>query len=136
MARLPLREIVPSQDIVYVGGGSMRNLLAIWRVHGLDLLLREAWERGIVLAGLSAGAMCWFQGAVTTSFGAPVATTGLGWLPAPSPCTPTASPTGARSCLRAVADDTVPAEGTAWRRSLCLSARSGTLAGSVSSGPG
>jgi peptidase E len=81
MARLPLREIVPSQDIVYVGGGSMRNLLAIWRVHGLDLLLREAWERGIVLAGLSAGAMCWFQGAVTTSFGAPVATTGLGWLP-------------------------------------------------------
>ncbi len=50
------------QDIVYVGGGSMRNLLAIWRAHELDSLLVEAWERGIVLAGLSAGAMCWFEG--------------------------------------------------------------------------
>ena len=43
------------QDVIYVGGGSMRNLLAIWRAHGLDALLREAWERGVVLAGLSAG---------------------------------------------------------------------------------
>ena len=63
--------IVLSQDIVYVGGGSMRNLLAIWRVHRLDAILREAWERGIVLAGLSAGAMCWFEGGVTTSSGCP-----------------------------------------------------------------
>ena len=59
MPRTPsLRELLLSQDIVYVGGGSMRNLLAIWRVHGLDTILREAWERGVVLAGLSAGAMC------------------------------------------------------------------------------
>jgi dipeptidase E len=69
--RRPLRDIVLSQDIVYVGGGSMRNLLAIWRVHALDRLLRDAWERGVVLAGLSAGAMCWFDGGVTTSSGAP-----------------------------------------------------------------
>jgi peptidase E len=80
--RRSLRDIVLSQDIVYVGGGSMRNLLAIWRVHGLDELLREAWERGIVLAGLSAGAMCWFQGGVTTSSGWPEPTPGLGLLPA------------------------------------------------------
>ena len=59
------------QDIVYVGGGSMRNLLAIWRAHGLDALLREAWEAGIVLAGLSAGAMCWFEAGITRSAGRP-----------------------------------------------------------------
>jgi dipeptidase E len=79
--RRPLRDIVLSQDVIYVGGGSMRNLLAIWRVHGLDRLLRDAWERGIVLAGLSAGAMCWFAGGVTTSSGAPEPTEGLGFLP-------------------------------------------------------
>ena len=67
----PLREHVLEQDVVYVGGGSMRNLLAIWRAHGLDELLREAWERGVVLAGLSAGAMCWFEGGVTRSGGPP-----------------------------------------------------------------
>jgi peptidase E len=79
--RRPLRDIVLSQDVVYVGGGSMRNLLAIWRVHGLDRLLRDAWERGVVLAGLSAGAMCWFEGGVTTSSGDPEPTSGLGFLP-------------------------------------------------------
>ena len=53
--RRPLRDVVLSQDVIYVGGGSMRNLLAIWQVHGLDRMLRDAWERGVVLAGLSAG---------------------------------------------------------------------------------
>lgn len=76
-----LREIVLSQDIVYVGGGSMRNLLAIWRVHGMDEILREAWMAGVVLAGLSAGAMCWFAGGVTTSSGEPEVAKGLGLLP-------------------------------------------------------
>ncbi len=65
------REIVLAHDVVYVGGGSMRNLLAIWRAHGLDELLVEAWQRGIVLAGLSAGAMCWFAGGITKSGGPP-----------------------------------------------------------------
>ena len=60
--RRPLRDVVLSQDVIYVGGGSMRNLLAIWQVHGLDRMLRDAWERGVVLAGLSAGAMCWLRG--------------------------------------------------------------------------
>lgn len=78
---VPLRELLLSQDIVYVGGGSMRNLLAIWRVHGLDEILHEAWERGVVLAGLSAGAMCWFQWGVTKSTGVPEPVEGLGLLP-------------------------------------------------------
>lgn len=75
-----LEEIVLAQDIVYVGGGSMRNLLAIWQAHGLERLLLEAWRRGTVLAGLSAGAMCWFQAGVTRSSGPPEPIAGLGLL--------------------------------------------------------
>jgi len=75
-----LADIVFEQDVVYVGGGSMRNLLAIWRAHELDELLAEAWRRGIVLAGLSAGAMCWFAGGVTCSGGPPEPIAGLGLL--------------------------------------------------------
>ena len=78
---VPLRDIVLEQDIVYVGGGSMRSLLAIWREYGLHDVLREAWERGVVLAGLSAGAMCWFTGGVTKSTGVPRPVAGLGFLP-------------------------------------------------------
>jgi peptidase E len=76
----PLSEIVLAQDIVYVGGGSMRNLLALWHAHGLDRLLVRAWQHGTVLAGLSAGAMCWFQGGVTRSSGPPEPIAGLGLL--------------------------------------------------------
>jgi dipeptidase E len=76
----PLEEIVLEQDIVYVSGGSMRNLLAIWQAHRLDELLTRAWKGGIVLAGLSAGAMCWFEGGITCSGGAPEAIGGLGLL--------------------------------------------------------
>jgi dipeptidase E len=77
----PVEEILLDQDVIYVGGGSMRNLLAIWKAHGLDDVFREAWRRGIVLAGLSAGAMCWFEGAVTKSMGRPEPIAGLGLLP-------------------------------------------------------
>jgi peptidase E len=70
-----------AQDAVYVGGGSMRNMLAIWREHGLEDAMRTAWDRGIVLAGLSAGAMCWFEGGVSMSGGAPEPVHGLGLLP-------------------------------------------------------
>jgi dipeptidase E len=76
-----LEEIVRGQDVIYAGGGSLRNLLAIWRAHGLDRLLVEAWERGAVLAGISAGAMCWFEGGVTRSSGPPEPMAGLGVLP-------------------------------------------------------
>jgi peptidase E len=75
-----LEEIVLGQDIVYVGGGSMRNLLALWHAHGLDRLLVQAWQHGTVLAGLSAGAMCWFQAGVTRSSGPPEPIAGLGVL--------------------------------------------------------
>jgi dipeptidase E len=76
-----LADIVLEQDAIYAGGGSMRNLLAIWRAHGLDELLGEAWRRGIVLAGVSAGAMCWFAGGTTRSAGPPEVIRGLGLLP-------------------------------------------------------
>ena len=66
---LDLRTFVFEQDVVYVGGGSTANLLAIWRLHGLDRILRAAWNRGIVMAGISAGAICWFQHGITDSFG-------------------------------------------------------------------
>jgi peptidase E len=75
-----LEDVVLEQDIVYVGGGSMRNLLAIWQAHELDRILAQAWRQGIVMAGLSAGAMCWFEGGVTRSGGTPEPLAGLGLL--------------------------------------------------------
>jgi peptidase E len=77
-----LRAFVLAQDVVYVGGGSTVNLLAVWRAHGLDSVLREAWDAGVVLCGVSAGALCWFAGGSTDSFGplAPLQD-GLGFLP-------------------------------------------------------
>src|SRR3990172_5408386 len=57
-------------DVVLVNGGNTANMLALWRVHGVDVALREAWERGAVLAGWSAGGNCWFEASVTDSFSA------------------------------------------------------------------
>lgn len=71
------------QDVVWVHGGSVANLLAVWRVHGLDAIFRRVWRAGVVLAGCSAGSICWFQGGTTDSFGPrlrPV-TNGLAFLP-------------------------------------------------------
>jgi len=76
-----LREHLLSQDVIYVGGGSMRNLLAIWREHRVDRVLGEAWRQGVVLCGLSAGAMCWFEGGISKSGGALEVVPGLGLLP-------------------------------------------------------
>lgn len=78
-----LRELVLSQDVIVVGGGNTANMLAIWRVHGFDGLLREAWEQGTVLTGASAGMICWFEAGVTDSFGPQLAgmRDGLGFLP-------------------------------------------------------
>ena len=78
---VPLRSHLLSQDAIYVGGGSMVNLLAIWKAQGLDTILREAWQAGVVLAGLSAGSMCWFEYGVSTSHGRPGPARGLGFLP-------------------------------------------------------
>lgn len=75
-------EDVLAQDVVYVGGGSTANLLAVWRLHGLPDLLAEAARRGTVLAGISAGMNCWYEASSTDSFGpfAPLRD-GLGMLP-------------------------------------------------------
>jgi dipeptidase E len=76
-----LRAHLLEQDLIYVGGGSVVSLLGVWQAHGLDTVLREAWERGVVLCGLSAGSLCWFAEAVTGFHGAPKAVEGLGLLP-------------------------------------------------------
>jgi hypothetical protein len=71
------------QDVVWVGGGSVANLLAVWRLHGLDAILRRVWHAGVVLGGVSAGSICWHSGGVTDSFGPELrpVTDGLGLLP-------------------------------------------------------
>ncbi len=61
--------LLEAQDLIFVGGGSVANMLAVWRVHELELPLRRAWEKGVVLAGVSAGAICWFESGTTDSFG-------------------------------------------------------------------
>src|SRR5579862_2769825 len=78
-----LRELALAHDVILVGGGNTANMLAVWRVHGFDRVLREAWETGVVLAGSSAGMICWFEAGVTDSFGPELAgmRDGLGFLP-------------------------------------------------------
>lgn len=68
-----LRAYLLSQDLIYVGGGNTANMMAVWRVHGVDAILREAYAQGTVLCGVSAGALCWFDCGVTDSFGAGLA---------------------------------------------------------------
>jgi dipeptidase E len=63
-----LESFVLAQDVIYVGGGNTASLLAVWRAHGLDRVLRKAWEQGVVMCGLSAGMNCWFEQSVTDSF--------------------------------------------------------------------
>jgi peptidase E len=72
-----------AQDVIWVGGGSVANLLAVWRAHGVDEIMREAWAAGVVLAGVSAGSLCWHIGGTTDSFGPDLrpVTNGLALLP-------------------------------------------------------
>jgi len=78
-----MRAHLLGQDVIWVGGGSVANLLAVWRVHGLDEVLRECWERGVVLGGVSAGSICWYVGGPTDSYGTDLRLSppGLGLLP-------------------------------------------------------
>src|SRR5437764_8979730 len=64
-----LRRFALGHDVIFVGGGNTANALAIWRVHGFDEILCEAYEQGTLLAGSSAGMLCWFEAGVTDSFG-------------------------------------------------------------------
>ena len=80
--RTDMASLLAAQDVIYVGGGNTANMLAVWRVHGVDRMMRDAWERGVILTGVSAGMICWFECGVTDSFG-PLAALrdGLGLLP-------------------------------------------------------
>jgi dipeptidase E len=75
------REHLLDQDLIYVGGGSVTSLIGVWRAHAIDEILRECWDRGVVLCGLSAGSLCWFTEGVSTFHGPPQRTEGLGLLP-------------------------------------------------------
>lgn len=78
-----LRELALRSDVIVVCGGNTANMLAVWRLHGFDRILREAWEAGVVLTGWSAGMICWFEASVTDSFGPQLEgmRDGLGFLP-------------------------------------------------------
>ena len=76
-------EILTRSDVVWVGGGSVANLLALWRLHGIDEAMRGAWESGVILGGVSAGSICWHVGGTTDSYGPELraVTDALGLLP-------------------------------------------------------
>ncbi len=78
-----VRKHLLAQDVVWVGGGSVVNLMAVWRAHGLPEILHEAWLAGVVMAGQSAGSLCWHLGGPTDSFGDSLDAYSncLGWLP-------------------------------------------------------
>jgi dipeptidase E len=103
-----LRDFILSQDLIFVGGGSTANLLAVWRVHGLDTILKEAWMSGVAISGASAGANCWFEASTTDSFGplAPLPD-GLGLLPG-SFCPHYESEPGRRPLYRSLVADGFP----------------------------
>jgi dipeptidase E len=130
-----LRRMLHAQDIVYVGGGSMRNMLAIWRVHELDAILRECWARGIVLAGLSAGAMCWFHAGITKSRGRAEPVAGLGLLPGSMSVHYDGEPERRPVYLEAVRSGAVP-EGFGADDGVGLLFRDGRLERVVASRPG
>lgn len=104
-----LRELTLSHDAVLVCGGNTANMLAVWRVHGFDRILREAWESGVVLFGWSAGMICWFEAGVTDSFGPQLAglQDGLGFL-AGSACPHYDGETNRRPVYRRLAADGFP----------------------------
>jgi peptidase E len=107
-APVPVRERLLEADIVYVGGGSMLNMLAVWRAHGIDAIMREAWERGVAVCGLSAGSMCWFEWGVTTSTGEPAPARGLGLLPGSNSVHYDGEPARRTAYRRLVAERAIP----------------------------
>lgn len=100
-----------AQDVVWVNGGSVANLLALWRLHGLDRAFRAAWEAGVVLGGVSAGSLCWHVGGTTDSFGPELrpVTDGLGFLPFSNGVHHDSEERRRPTYHRLVADGTLPA---------------------------
>jgi peptidase E len=98
------------QDIIWVSGGSTANLLALWRLHGLDTHLEAAWQAGVVLMGVSAGSLCWHVGGTTDSFRLPLqpVTNALGWLPYSNSPHHDAEPERRPLIHRLIAEGTLP----------------------------
>ena len=125
------------QDAVYVGGGNTVNMLAIWGLHGVDRALRRAWSEGVVMAGVSAGSLCWFEAGTTDAYGPELAILdrALGFLPG-SHCPHYDVEPGRRPLYqRLVADGRLPA-GYAADDDAALVFRGTGLAESVSARPG
>lgn len=99
-----------SQDLIYVSGGSVANLMALWRLHGLDEAFTEAWRSGVVLSGQSAGALCWHVGGNTDSFGPELTpfTDGIGLLPHSCGVHYDSDPQRRPLLHRLIADETLP----------------------------
>jgi peptidase E len=133
--RIDPRRHLLEQDAIYVGGGSMRNMLAVWREHGVDETMRDAWQRGIVLAGLSAGAMCWFEGGITMSGGSPRPAPGLGLLEGSMSVHADGEPERRPAYRAAVATGELP-QGYAVDDSAALLIKGERLSACVSSRPG
>lgn len=132
-----VREHLLSQDVIWVGGGSVANLLAVWRVHGLDEILRECWEAGVVLGGVSAGSLCWHVGGTTDSFGPQLrpVTNGLALLPYSNGVHYDSEEQRRPLYQRLVADGTLP-PGYATDDGVGLVYRGTTLVEAVSDRPG
>jgi len=100
------------QDLVYVGGGSVISLLGTWQAHGIDQVLREAWQSGVVLCGGSAGSLCWFTGAVSAFHEGPARrVSGLGLLPWSNAVHYSEEPGRRSAFVQAVADGMPPGYG-------------------------
>jgi dipeptidase E len=101
-----------AQDLVYVGGGSVISLLGTWSAHGVDGMLRRAWDAGVVMAGLSAGSLCWFEQGVTAFHGESAPVRGMGFLPHSNAVHYDDKPERRAAYLRAVADGMIPGYGS------------------------
>ena len=100
------------QDLVYVGGGSVISLLGTWSAHGIDGMLRAAWEAGVVMTGLSAGSLCWFEQGVTAFHGESRPIQGMGFLPYSNAVHYDDKPERRAAFQAAVADGMTPGFGT------------------------
>src|SRR5215470_8644908 len=100
-----------AQDAVWVSGGSVANLLALWRLHGLDHSFRQAWQAGVVLTGISAGSICWHVGGTTDSFGPDLrpVTDGLALVPFSNGVHYDSEPQRRPLFQRLIAEGTLPA---------------------------
>ncbi len=132
---IDLREHLLGQDAIYVGGGSLVNLLAIWQAHGIDEILSEAAREGILLCGQSAGAMCWFESGITSSSGQPQSAEGLGVLAGTASVHYHSEPERRLAFIDAIADG-APAPGFGLDDQAGVMFENGALAGAIAARAG